>query len=101
MTLPLVLSKTGLGQDQQGADGLEECFDMLHEWLSKKEIVATDPCSPGVAKDVIFLLGNHWEFGKSTTQGIQSEYVHGNYLLIVTLASDLVRETDFRKATLI
>jgi len=24
-------------QDQQGADGLEECFDMLHEWLSKKE----------------------------------------------------------------
>lgn len=63
MTLPLVLSKTGLGQDQQGADGLEECFDMLHEWLSKKEIVATDPCSPGVAKDVTFLFSQRGFIG--------------------------------------
>ncbi|CAK9001817.1 unnamed protein product [Durusdinium trenchii] len=24
-------------QEKEGADGLDECFDMLHEWLSKKE----------------------------------------------------------------
>ena len=24
--------------DQQGTSGLEDCFDMLHQWLSKKEI---------------------------------------------------------------
>ena len=26
----------GTLQEKEGADGLDECFDMLHEWLSKK-----------------------------------------------------------------
>ena len=89
-----------VGQDQQGADGLEECFDMLHEWLSKKEIVALIHAVLELLK-MLFLIGE--------SLGIWEIHYLGNLEWICSrkLFVDChfgiwpCRETDFRKATLI